>query len=709
LKNPFKFEFIFTFYIQSSIITVILSFERFLTIEQLLISNSSSPVKQEKTKRGQQHQNNKTIGIWNLAPWNGFICSICNFFVMLLKGLTPLESISLLLSLGCVHVLKGIDRHPELVDIAAFNGSYLTTIQSTSILHTLEGNETEEERAARESVLEEVIGHLRRYESHGLDKTIQDKLCSDETVAAVLTECTPSQCVALGLFEMLRSNRLHETSATVYEALCSVLHKAAKHFQEQQGLHKKDNIITRKVTDSSRTDTEEVEESEFCVRYFAGCELVLTALTIHLKHAVLAEKACLAFWGVTLDRDMKIKLGSMGICEKLVEILKEFRSNAGVVNASCAAMSNLALYPANKIRLAKLGACELVLDVLNTHINDPSVLEKTFFVITNIITLQDEYKRQCGKAWACELLMKVLDIHKGHIGVVTVACAALGNLARILENRNKLTTLRGCEVLIELLQEYHSNTSIAQTVCSAISTMAADEANQIQFGRLGRCELLLNVLLEHMNHSGVVIKACAALANISKHTANELVIGNAGGCELLLQVLETNQINEDVVVNVSAVIVHVAVNMENQNRFVKADGSKTLFKVLKEQKGHLTAVKNICSCIGNLAEQPVNKTCLVEDCELLLEVLKEVQHDASVANKVCFAIWNLALNEDNNVRFGNAGGCELLLQVYETHKSSQEKARNALQAVKNLATTPENYRRMVNAGGGHLLSVCIIC
>jgi hypothetical protein len=99
----------------------------------------------------------------------------------------------------------------------------------------------------------------------------------------------------------------------------------------------------------------------------------------------------------------------------------------------------------------------------------------------------------------------------------------------------------------------------------------------------------------------------------------------------------------------------------------------------------------------------------VEDCELLLEVLKEVQHDASVADKVCFAICNLALNEDNKVLFGNAGGCELLLHVYETHKSSQEKAGNALQAIKNLATTQENNARIVNAGGGHLLSMCVIC
>jgi hypothetical protein len=109
---------------------------------------------------------------------------------MLLKNLTRLESVSLLLSLGCVNVLKSIHRNPEL-DITVFNGSCLTTIQTTSFLHTLEGNETEEQKATRESILQEMVDKLRHYESYGLDKTIQDKMSSEETIASILTQCTP--------------------------------------------------------------------------------------------------------------------------------------------------------------------------------------------------------------------------------------------------------------------------------------------------------------------------------------------------------------------------------------------------------------------------------------------------------------------------------------------------------------------------------------
>jgi len=76
--------------------------------------------------------------------------------------------------------------------------------------------------------------------------------------------------------------------------------------------------------------------------------------------------------------------------------------------------------------------------------------------------------------------------------------------------------------------------------------------------------------------------------------------------------------------------------------------------------------------------------------EALLNAMEDHPTIAEVQEKACGALWNLADNDDNQVRIAVQGGIKALLNTMEDHPTIAEVQEEACGALGNLAVNDDN-------------------
>ena len=87
------------------------------------------------------------------------------------------------------------------------------------------------------------------------------------------------------------------------------------------------------------------------------------------------------------------------------------------------------------------------------------------------------------------------------------------------------------------------------------------------------------------------------------------------------------------------------------------------------------------------------------ECQGVVDAMREGASNASVAEDGCSALWVLA-NSNNNKRIGEAGGIAMILSMMEEHgESNADVVKNGCGALSNLACNAQNKRNILAANG----------
>ena len=88
------------------------------------------------------------------------------------------------------------------------------------------------------------------------------------------------------------------------------------------------------------------------------------------------------------------------------------------------------------------------------------------------------------------------------------------------------------------------------------------------------------------------------------------------------------------------------------------------------------------------------------DCQGVVDVMREGVSNASVAREGCLALTNLAVAVDNKKRIAEAGGIAIILSMMEEHGASNAGvALRGCGALKILAVNADNKRKILAANG----------
>lgn len=247
-----------------------------------------------------------------------------------------------------------------------------------------------------------------------------------------------------------------------------------------------------------------------------ACTAVVKVLTHHPDNTVVIEQALWAVRNLAAggNAENRLNLGRSGINEQVVIATSKYISHTGIAEQGCRAMLNLAVDKENSKRLGEVGACELVVEILDLYAS--TIAEQGLRAIYNL-SVNEANAMKLGNVGAIPVVVKAFGNLVENPVIGEWGCKAAMNLSagNNSMNRTKLGEAGVCPIIVRALQMHLAISMIAEKGSIAIYNISANNAeNKNRFATAGAADILRQVIEHHSTDRKIVSEATDALTRI---------------------------------------------------------------------------------------------------------------------------------------------------------------------------------------------------
>eukprot|EP01041_Mallomonas_annulata_P000452 gene452-819_t len=396
------------------------------------------------------------------------------------------------------------------------------------------------------------------------------------------------------------------------------------------------------------------------------CEIITNILRIHTVNAEVVTAGCLAMKNISANSTRnKVLFGDCGSCEVMVSIMQLYIHNIPLLESICWAIRNLSSIETNRIKLYSNGICDKLIDILTLHSDKISICEQICAIIANM-AISKEYTIPLGITGACHMIISVVKSHRFEIGVIQQGFSAIRNLATNSINNEKFYDCGTCELVSSLLMYHNKVILLVKAGCWAVRNLSVYEKNRILLGKFSICETLTYIIREHNLISVIIEKACRAIMNlIQGNKENKRKFLEAGINDILLLIVEDFNVSFRAREYSYLTLSHLDVNnINDNNNNDKVNNRDNDDDINDENDNDHIKESNVSYVVKLLHDGKYSvSTCMMA----LAATLKTHVHIPEIVEQGSLAMTHLAQHPPNKVRLEAAGACELLLEVLKLH------------------------------------------
>jgi hypothetical protein len=170
--------------------------------------------------------------------------------------------------------------------------------------------------------------------------------------------------------------------------------------------------------------------------------------------------ACKAISGLALSSTTNVaKLVTAGVHVSMINAITQHMDNVDAVRHSNTVLIRLSYSCTNKMRviMGSDGVCEVLVKVLRVHIGHPSIVQLACTTVQNL-AICDVTNGKLGNCGTCEAVVDALKANNSNEAAATAGCYAVENLAFSSKaNQDKLKALGVYKVLKSVIKDYAGN------------------------------------------------------------------------------------------------------------------------------------------------------------------------------------------------------------------------------------------------------------
>ena len=477
-----------------------------------------------------------------------------------------------------------------------------------------------------------------------------------------------------------------------------------------------------------------------------GCEAIINLTKTHSRNAAVCEQACEVFHLLALNENNRAWLGASGGCSVLGTVLHHHAGNATVCTAACMAVGKLACnHEGNSARLRSIGMCEKILDILDKHVDHEKCADSTCYAVFELSKFKENVNLM-SNLQVCEKVVAAMIAHKEVDAVDKHALQAIQRLSlpQYQSNFEVFSIKENLQHIVNVLssQEVSLSSEVAVEGCKVIDHLAITGVNKQELGNAGACRALVTMLrIHHLNSELVVAHVAVSCAKLAKDCdANVERFMDQSACELFLDCLDGHKNSDDAIISVFQILHYLAFSsttartiiLEKESIFrdvvriiphVKQDGRgvfwcfrllltlvwdtdsrdaahrANVYKVLpvtalslKENRhvmlASLLAIEALVAGYTSI-DDCFNRMCSNETCDLISFALSNYQSDKAVALVACRLIHIFVGKEDGGV---------VSPQLSSPRKSTPVRRKSAWQTLKTKFFSSTREKRSSSSG-----------
>ena len=407
------------------------------------------------------------------------------------------------------------------------------------------------------------------------------------------------------------------------------------------------------------------------------CEAVLTIVKAHSSNHKIISLAFISIANLALENEEnRSHLGAVGACEDVVSLLSStWEVSTSMTFNGCSALQSLLVRNNdNRVKLGQTSCISVVGNIIKAHIQDVDIVSQSILILASM-TIGDQNSEQLSSIGIVELVVVLLNSHVEVDLIVQQACLIISRLARRHSSfRNELGTCGACEGVVLAMRQHSRNTDIVQAGCTAIASLAASNPS-------GQVQVALPTFQVYnpaqpnspgSPRASKVAPSRRGLSSVPKldDEVNRERLGRSGACQIIAHVLRAHSSHKKVVLHAfDAICSLILDNESNSSLFGALDVCQEVIWSLKEHISVVEICRLGCSAISSLSLNKNNKLAL------------------------SFAV------EDDTGKMSSAGGCETIVQAMLSHISDEGVASQGCSAIGNLAMLSDEISALLCACG----------
>ncbi len=436
-------------------------------------------------------------------------------------------------------------------------------------------------------------------------------------------------------------------------------------------------------------------------------ELLMERLKQYKSNSMIVKDICGLFVDFMRNHhEYGKQLGELGLCEILVNALRDHREFVSVVIPVMKSICNIASEnEENKLRLSNTGCHSLIFEVLRQYMSNGDVVAVTAYICMNL-NFDEEVLSLLASQGVCELIVDVLKEHFNNADAAML-CVRLYHFVLNVEFKQRIIVAGGTDVILKVMKSHINNVNVLECSTAAISHLIAEEVITIQLANNEFAELLTHALKIHRNNLMLLRLLCFATGRFSRLEIGWTKLTNIGAFDILMELLNQYQSDREIVNRVCWGLSNMLQIAENKLKIcVMPNAFALIVKLLKEFNSHTDTLPNVIFVINNMSSNcPQNRIQLIKvGChESLLNVVRTHINSTTILELACSGLEKLLYkNTEVQSSLGNHEACKVIIEALKLHRDSVEIV-SCYHVVTILAVHGDNRMKIIDAGGCEVL------
>ena len=222
-------------------------------------------------------------------------------------------------------------------------------------------------------------------------------------------------------------------------------------------------------------------------------------------------------------------------------------------------------------KVGELGACDVITDILKRYISIPSVAEHACFAIRKITNNCEANINKIGNNGGCQLLISTMRSHPTVEVIIEQCCMSITNLAKVPIFCAALENIGVCEVILHAAKNFPHSINVAVSIVKAMTNLASQPTCNTKLGEAGGCSVLVSVLVPLRQSPELADNGCRAMINMSSDANNRRLLGEVGACEALHSIFRGFSTHSAVIDQACMAVFNLSGLAANKKKFAASD------------------------------------------------------------------------------------------------------------------------------------------
>lgn len=411
-----------------------------------------------------------------------------------------------------------------------------------------------------------------------------------------------------------------------------------------------------------------VKETKWKI-YRTGCvPRVLEVMKTYSTNASIQEVACSLLSYLSFDSEVITECITKEEGIRLVlEAMKRFSTHEPLLLAACAALSGLTFHnQAGQVEISEYKGIGLILDAL--RIGRKTRLLENGCLAIGTMCWNTELKNEVVQLGGVEVVMKILEEHYTHPGVVKNTFRALAQIAFNCEKyRMELSTNGIIPLIIRGMEQHPQHDKVQMQGCVALSYLSwTNQGNAAQITAHRGYQVVIEAMRNHLNHHEVQEHAARALANITQVSQEDAL---AALDQIVVSMRRHERCAEVQEETCRAIVTLSLLTPANKDRLYELEAAQAVIAAMQHFPRHQLVQQEACNALAHLAYEHASLNRVVTELngiDLLLTAMRTHLDSPKVQLNACGGLSAIAF--DNPVaqrQIFELGGVQCVIRAME--------------------------------------------